>query len=110
MPLVDIVCRIVWLSVASADSPCCETGYAQRHMDTAASNSNHFASRAVDIVEDGTLSVDSGSTLRCYRKRIRCGFAMGISLDIVTKSASAICITALHWLLSVTESPDTPGT
>ena len=30
MPLVDIVSGIVWLSFASADSPCCETGYAVR--------------------------------------------------------------------------------
>jgi hypothetical protein len=29
-------------------------------------------------------------------------FALGISLDIVTKRASAVCITALQWLLSVT--------
>jgi hypothetical protein len=27
-------------------------------MDTAAPNSNHFASRAVDIVQDGAASVD----------------------------------------------------
>ena len=86
MPLVDIVCRIVWLSVASADSPCCETGYAPVHMDTAASNSNHSASGAVDIVKDGTLSeiwvleIDSGSKSRYYCKRIRCGMNADLAL------------------------------
>jgi hypothetical protein len=56
MPLVDIVCRIVWLSVASAGHALLRAGYAVAHMDTAVPNSNHFASRAVDIEQDGTPS------------------------------------------------------
>jgi hypothetical protein len=89
-------------------------------METAVPNSNHFASRAVVIAQDGAASFDwaaaerSGSTYVYYLDRsdaactLTLAFTWGISLDIVTKKASAVAITALHWLLSVTESSVLP--
>jgi hypothetical protein len=91
-------------------------------MDTAAPNSNHFTLRAVDMVQDGAASCDwaaeerTGSTYVYHLDRsdaactLTIGFTEGISLDIVTKRASAAAITAFHWPPSVTESPRTPAT
>ena len=89
-------------------------------MDTAAPNSNHFASRAVVMVKDGAARFAladeerSGSRYVYHLDRsdaactLTLAFTEGISLDIVTKKASAVAITALHWLLSVTESSVLP--
>jgi len=52
-------------------------------MDAAAPNSNHFASRAVDIA----IGQDAARMLTL-------AFSFAISLDIATKSASAARITA----------------
>jgi hypothetical protein len=75
-------------------------------MDTVAPNSNHFASRAVDIVQNGAQNPLNAATDPSWALTL--AFAFGISLDIVTQRASALLISVHSWPLSVTESPVFP--
>ena len=84
MPLVDIVSGIVWLSFASADSPCCETGYAVRSYGYCLTRWQPACFARVDMVAPAHRARPGSPEIgRFYIAllfgRIRCGMNAGLT-------------------------------
>jgi len=100
MPLVDIVYRIVWPSVASAGPPCCETGYAVVHMDTAVPNNNHPIAIGLGAARTLTVAVAFGDFPRHHDEKSVCSTDHRPSI-----CERGWCLQYWCWAFSVSWSP-----